>query len=117
MTYSQLISLYFERASALQWYWTIYVVIIGGLLAFSSLRQRPDKITALLVLVLFTFFAYKNGTAIHEVLSQRNAVYDAVMSYKVPGGEQSAGVSFEIDMKHFHDHVQGGRHVAGTGTA
>ena len=35
MSYSELIQLYFERSTALQWYWTIYVVVIGGLLAFS----------------------------------------------------------------------------------
>ena len=32
MKYDQLIQLYFERSNALQWYWTLYVVVIGGLL-------------------------------------------------------------------------------------
>ncbi len=104
MNYSQLINLYFERASALQWYWTLYVVIIGGLLAFSSLRQRPDKITAVLVLVLFSFFAYKNLSAIHEVLSQRNATYDLVQAYQPTNGENSPEW---WSIKQFRDHVQG----------
>ena len=41
MNYSELIQLYFERSNALQSYWTLYVVIVGGLLAFSSLRKIP----------------------------------------------------------------------------
>jgi hypothetical protein len=42
MTYHDLIQLYFERSNALQSYWTLYVVVIGGLLAFSSIRkERP----------------------------------------------------------------------------
>ena len=56
MNYADLIRLYFERSNALQWYWTIYVVVIGGLLAFSSLRTRKDAITGVLVTVLFCFF-------------------------------------------------------------
>ena len=34
MKYTDLIQLYFERSTALQNYWTLYVVIVGGLLAF-----------------------------------------------------------------------------------
>jgi hypothetical protein len=74
MTYADLIQLYFERSSSLQWYWTIYVVVIGGLLAFSSLRQRGDLITLILVSTLYAFFAYKNLGAIGDVVIQRNAV-------------------------------------------
>jgi hypothetical protein len=73
MKYPDLIQLYFERDSVLQWYWTLYVIIIGGLLAFSSLRQRPDLLTAILVTVLFAFFAYKNLGAIRDVTLQRAA--------------------------------------------
>ena len=36
MYYTDLIQLYLERTTALQSYWTLYVVIVGGLLAFSS---------------------------------------------------------------------------------
>ena len=74
MSYGELIRLYFERSNALQWYWTLYVVVIGGLLAFSSLRQRPDLLTAVLVTVLYCFFAYKNLGAIRDVTMQRLAV-------------------------------------------
>ena len=78
MRYSELIQLYFERSNALQGYWTLYVVIIGGLLAFSSLRKQRDPITTTLVTVLFTFFAYKNLDAIHDVTLQRFATLDAI---------------------------------------
>jgi hypothetical protein len=78
MTYSELIQTYFERSNALQWYWTIYVVVIGGLLAFSSLRQRKDRLTAALVTILFAFFAYKNLSAIHDVTTQRLAILSVI---------------------------------------
>src|SRR5438046_427647 len=77
MKYSDLIQLYFDRSSALQWYWTIYVVVIGGLLAFSSLRQRKDAVTAILVTVLYGFFAYKNLGAIRDVTTERLAILSA----------------------------------------
>ena len=57
MKYNELVQLYFERSNALQGYWTLYVVIIGGLLAFSSLRKQPDHITGLLVTLLYAAFA------------------------------------------------------------
>ena len=78
MRYSELIQLYFERSNALQWYWTLYVVVIGGLLAFSSLRVRPDATTGTLVSILFCLFAYKNLGAIHETMVQRSAALQAV---------------------------------------
>ena len=78
MSYADLIRLYFERSDALQWLWTLYVIVIGGLLAFSSLRQRPDLVTAALVTVLYCCFAYKNLGAIGDVTMQRQAVLDSI---------------------------------------
>jgi len=78
MTFSDLVKLYFERSNALQWYWTLYVVIIGGLLAFSSLRKERDLVTTVLVTVLYCCFAYKNLGAIHDVTVQRFAVLQAI---------------------------------------
>jgi hypothetical protein len=78
MRYAELIQLYFDRSNALQWYWTLYVVVVGGLLAFSSLRVRRDLITASLVSVLFCCFAYKNLGAIHDTAVQRSAALQAV---------------------------------------
>jgi hypothetical protein len=87
MTYTDLLEMYFERSNALQWYWTIYVVVIGGLLAFSSVRKQPDLVTTALVAVLYCFFAYKNLGAIGDVTAQRLAVLD---SLKAEGSRQSA---------------------------
>ena len=66
MSYDQLIQLYFERSNALQAYWTLYVVIVGGLLAFSSLRKEPATLTTLIVSILFGLFAYENHDAIQN---------------------------------------------------
>ena len=86
MSYNDLLHLYFERSNSLQWYWTIYVIVIGGLLAFSSLRQRPDHRTALLVTILYCFFAYKNLGAIKDVTYQRFAIHDTIKSFPANPG-------------------------------
>jgi hypothetical protein len=78
MKYADLLNLYFDRSNALQWYWTLYVVIIGGLLAFSSLRKHPDLLTAVLVSVLYAFFAYKNLGAIRDTTEQRLAIFNSI---------------------------------------
>ena len=92
MRYAELVQLYFERSNALQWYWTLYVVVIGGLLAFSSLRKRPDVTTALLVSVLYVAFAYKNLGAIREVTAQRFAVLTAMTEAAATGSGATDGV-------------------------
>jgi hypothetical protein len=81
MKYDQLIQLYFERSNALQWYWTLYVVVIGGLLAISNLRLRRDLLTVCLVTVLYGFFACKNLGAIHDATMQRSATLEAIHRY------------------------------------
>ena len=78
MTYNDLIQLYFERSNALQSYWTLYVVIVGGLLAFSSLRKQPAALTTLVVSILFALFAYENLDAILETSRQRFATLEAI---------------------------------------
>ena len=78
MNYSNLIQLYFERSTALQNYWTLYVVIVGGLLAFSSLRKQPAAITTLIVSILFGLFAYENLDAIKATTVQRHATLAAI---------------------------------------
>lgn len=78
MNYSNLVQLYFERTTALQNYWTLYVVIVGGLLAFSSLRKQPAAITTLIVSLLFGLFAYENLDAIKATAIQRHATLAAI---------------------------------------
>lgn len=78
MSYAELIQAYFERATALQWYWTIYVLVIGGVLGFSAFRQRPELVTTILVTILYGCFAYKNLGAIEATAEERQAILTAV---------------------------------------
>jgi len=78
MSTNDLVHLYFDRSNALQGYWTLYVVIIGGLLAFSSMRQRPSFWTTIIVAVLYCCFAYKNLGAIHDTTDQRIAILSSI---------------------------------------
>src|SRR5205823_7209076 len=78
MKYNDLIQLYFERTTALQNYWTLYVVIVGGLLAFSSLRKQPAALTTLIVSILFGLFAYENLDAIKATATKRTATLPAL---------------------------------------
>ena len=81
MNYNELIQLYFERTTALQNYWNLYVVVVGGLLAFSSLRKQPALITTLIVSLLFCLFAYENHDAIQAATSQRLATHEAITKF------------------------------------
>ena len=81
MNYNELIQLYFERSNALQGYWNLYVVVVGGLLAFSSLRKQPAAITTLLVTVLFGLFAYENHDAIQVATGQRLETREAITKF------------------------------------
>lgn len=85
MNYNELIQLYFERSNAMQQYWNLYVIIVGGILAFSSLRKQPAAITTALVCILFALFAYKNLDAMHDVTAQRFAVLDAIKQFDSSG--------------------------------
>ena len=90
MKYSDLLQIYFDRSNALQSYWTLYVVIVGGLLAIAALRSRPDILAGLLVTVLYLSFAYKNLGAIHDAINQRQATLHAIQAYQPFGSEESS---------------------------
>src|SRR5260370_23316513 len=85
MNYHELVQMYFERSVALQWYWTIYVVAIGGVLGFSAFRQRPDIVTTALVTILYVCFAYKNVGAIEATAVEREAILSAIKDYPASG--------------------------------
>ena len=85
MSYNELIQAYFERSVAMQWYWTIYVLVIGGVLGFSTFRQRPDIVTAVLVTILYACFAYKNVDAITATAGEREAILSAIKDYPASG--------------------------------
>jgi hypothetical protein len=87
MRFGELVQLYFDRSNALQSYWTLYVVVIGGLLAISALRSQPDFVAGVLVTILFTCFAYKNLGAIHDAIDQRQATLQAIQAYRTSGPE------------------------------
>lgn len=86
MNYDQLTQLYFERSNATQEYWNLYVIIVGGILAFSSLRKHHATLTTLVVCVLFALFAYENLGALHDVTAQRFALLDAIKQFDANGG-------------------------------
>lgn len=81
MSYTDLVQMYFERSNALQWLWTLYVVIVGGLLAFSSMRKERDVKTTSLVTVLFCIFAYKNLGGLEDITVHRFAVLEALRAH------------------------------------
>ena len=91
MSYSELVQTYFERSVALQWYWTIYVLVIGGVGAFSTFRQRPDIVTTLLVSILYVCFAYKNVGAIEATAVEREAILLAIKAHPA-SGENAADI-------------------------
>ncbi|OAI53225.1 hypothetical protein AYO44_16150 [Planctomycetaceae bacterium SCGC AG-212-F19] len=85
MSYSQLIQVYFDRCNALQWYWTLYVIVIGGVLGFSTFRQYRDVVTTVLVSVLYACFAYKNMGAIEATTLELQALLSAIKDYQASG--------------------------------
>jgi hypothetical protein len=85
MNYNELIQLYFERANAMQAYWNLYVIIVGGLLAFSSMRKQPAAVTTALVSILFALFVYENLDAMHDTTAQRFATLQAIKQFDSSG--------------------------------
>ncbi|MEO7166348.1 MAG: hypothetical protein ABI787_06070 [Spartobacteria bacterium] len=86
MNYQELIQLYFERSNAMQQYWNLYVLVVGAILAFSSLRKQHAAVTTLLVCILFAIFAYENLGAMKDCTAQRFAVLDAIRHFDANGG-------------------------------
>ena len=81
MNYNDLIQLYFERSNAMQQYWNLYVIMVGGILAFSSLRKQPAAVTTALICILFGLFAYNNLDAMYDTTVQRFATLDAIKRF------------------------------------
>src|SRR5213593_3876354 len=85
MNYNELIQLYFERSTAMQQYLNLYVIIVRGVLAFSSLRKQPAAITTALVCILFCLFAHKNLDAMYDTTQQRFATIEAIKQFDGSG--------------------------------
>ena len=86
MNYSELVQLYFDRSTAMQNYWNLYVLVVGGLLAFSSLRKQHAALTTALVCLLFALFAYENLGAMKDVTAQRFALLEAIQQFDAGNG-------------------------------
>jgi len=69
----------------MQSYWNLYVIIVGGILAVSSMRKQPAAVTTLIVSILFALFAFKNLDAMHDVTLQRFATLDAITHFDAGG--------------------------------
>jgi hypothetical protein len=89
MNYHELIQTYFERSVALQWYWTVYILVIGGVLGFSTFRQRPELVSTVLVTILYGCFAYKNWGAIEATALEREAVHQAIKVFPATASNAS----------------------------
>jgi hypothetical protein len=100
MSYGELIQMYFERSVAIQWYWTVYIVVIGGVGAFSVFRQHPEVSTTAIVTILYLGFAYKNLGAIETTAEERAAVRLAAQEYLDTGPNAN-----EAHIKHIRDRL------------
>lgn len=86
MNYSELVQLYFDRSNAMQWYWTIYILVIAAVLGFSTFRQRPEALTVVFVTILYGCFAYKNVGAIEATAMEQQAIRSAIQDYSPASG-------------------------------
>jgi hypothetical protein len=94
MNYNDLLQLYFDRSNALQNFWNLYVLAVGGILAFSSLRKQPAGLTTVVVCLLFALFAYENLVAMKDCTAQRFAMLEAIKKFDQNGGAQADPTSF-----------------------
>lgn len=88
MEYNELIELFFERSNALQTFWTIYITVVGALLAFCATRERLGLWTMGILTVGFGLFAAANLDAMHDVTIQRLAAEEAIRKYPVPKDDE-----------------------------
>jgi hypothetical protein len=82
MNYHELVQAYFERSRALSWYWTVYIAVIGGILAFSLFRFQKDLPRTILITLLYAGFAWKNLGAIEATTLEREAFLSAMKDYR-----------------------------------
>lgn len=84
MTYNELLQAFFERSNALEALWTIYVTVVGALLAFCATRQRLGLWTMAVITVAFSLFAAGNLSGLRDVTLQRVALNAAIVHYDPP---------------------------------
>jgi|ERR1700722_326281 len=82
MTYGELLQAFFDRSNALEALWTIYVTVVGALLAFCATRQRLGPWTMSVITVAFCLFAASNLSGLRDVTLQRVALNTAIVNYE-----------------------------------
>src|SRR4051812_38911450 len=90
MNVADLVKIYFERAVAIQNYWTVYILVIGGILAFSTFRPNRNVGKTAVLTLLYVCFAYRNCGAIVETIGQRDAAREAALT--APSNEAAGPV-------------------------
>ncbi len=99
MRYAELVQLYFQQSDTLQTYWTVYVVVIGGLLAVAALRTEPDRLGGVLATILYCAFAYKNMGAIRDLTQTREATLTTLQQF-------DSTAAFPADLSGIHEFQQ-----------
>ena len=102
MTYNDLMLLFFERSNALQAFWTIYVTVIGALVAFCATRTRVGLFTMVTITVGFVAFASVNLSGMRDIESQRLAAKEALKEFPLPE-EKAERSKIEFAKSHLHD--------------
>ena len=74
MSYNELIVAFFERSNALETLWTIYVTVVGALLAFCATREQLGLWTMTVITAAFLLFAVGNLSGMRDVTLQRSAL-------------------------------------------
>jgi len=84
MEFKDLVTLYFERSSAMQTFWSIYVTIALGLLAFiGSVKPSPERnLLAGILSFSFVAFAAVNLDALVDVTIARNVAKELISNFK-----------------------------------
>ena len=85
MEFKDLVTVYFERSTAMQTFWNFYLTVILGLLAFFGVMKpsAKSKNIALLMSVAFALFAAVNLNGLLGVTTQRRVSADLVYSAPV----------------------------------
>ena len=77
MNYSDLVQLYFDRSTAMQNYWNLYVLVVGGLLAFSSCANNTQRSPPRWSRYSSRFLPTRTR-AMKDVTAQRFALLDSI---------------------------------------
>jgi hypothetical protein len=84
MKYNDLVQLFFERSNALQTFWTIWVAVVGALLAFCAARRKLGLWMMCILTVGFCLFACVNLFGMRDVSAQRLAAMKAMKDFPPP---------------------------------